>query len=132
MINVQKITFVIAALFGMTAVALAAVGSHVYDIERNTINGILFNNAVMYQLLHAILILWLSTLKQQNFWIKSAIYSFVLGIVLFCGGLYVLVILGKTSISWITPVGGSLLILGWLNLSISGILKLIKPDEFSA
>ena len=129
MSNAQKIAFIIAALYGMSAVALAAMGSHVFQIERDSVNGILFNNAVTYQILHAILILWLSTLKQQNFWIKSAIYSFILGILLFCGGLYVLVIQGNTAISWITPVGGSLLILGWLNLSISGISKFIKSDD---
>lgn len=126
----QKITFIIAALYGMSAVVFAAMGNHIFHIERGSVNGILFNNAVIYQLLHAILVLWLSSLKQQRFWIKSATYSFILGILLFCGGLYVLVIQGDTSMSWITPVGGSLLILGWLNLSISGIQKLIKPDDY--
>ena len=126
----QKITFIIAALYGMSAVVFAAMGSHIFQIERDSVKGILFNNAVTYQLLHAILVLWLSTLKNPSFWIKSATISFVLGIFLFCGGLYILVVQGNTSISWITPIGGSLLILGWLNLSISGIQKIFKPDDF--
>ena len=126
----QKITFTIAALYGMSAIVFAAMGSHMFQIERDSAQGILFNNAVTYQLLHAILILWLSTLKQPRFWIKSATYAFIFGVLLFCGGLYILVIIGKTSMSWITPVGGSLLILGWLNLSISGIQKIIKPDDY--
>ncbi|VAW40756.1 hypothetical protein MNBD_GAMMA01-1670, partial [hydrothermal vent metagenome] len=109
-IKLQKIAFLLAAVYGMTAVALAAMGSHVLNLEKGSVNYLLFNNAVIYQLLHAILVLWLSTLKQVNFWIKSAIYSMLLGILLFSGGLYILVIYGKTYISWITPVGGSLLI----------------------
>ncbi|MBL4659223.1 MAG: DUF423 domain-containing protein [Alcanivoracaceae bacterium] len=128
-INIQKIAFLIAAIYGMTAVMLAALGSHLFHIEKGSINYLLFNNAVTYQLLHAILVLWLSTIKQTNFWIKSAIYSLLLGILLFCGGLYILVIYGKTMLSWITPVGGSFLILAWLNLSISGFQKIFKSEE---
>jgi uncharacterized membrane protein YgdD (TMEM256/DUF423 family) len=119
-----------AALLGLAAVILAAMGSHIFDIERGSARDSLFSYAVIFQLLHAILVLWLSTLKLQKFWIKSAIYSFIIGIFLFCGGIYILVVQGSTSISWITPLGGSLLILGWLNLSISGIQKLIKPDDY--
>lgn len=113
----------------MTAVLLAAAGGHILDIEKGSINYLLFNNAVMYQLLHAILLLWLSTFHQVSFWIKSAIISLLLGIFLFCGGLYLLVISGKTALSWITPVGGSFLILAWLNLSISAFLKVFKSES---
>jgi len=129
MIKSYKIAFILAALYGMTAVVLAAMGSHIFNIERGSVNYILFNNAVIYQILHAILILWLSTLKQKTFWIKSAIIAFILGVFLFCGGLYIMVVSGKTSLSWITPLGGSLLILGWLNLSISGFKKLLNPED---
>lgn len=126
MTNIQKLAFITAAIYGMTAVILAAMGSHIFHIEKGSINYLLFNNAVTYQLLHSILVLWLSSLKQIDFWIKSAIISMLIGILLFSGGLYVLVIYGKSVISWITPVGGSLLVLGWLNLSISGFKKLYK------
>jgi len=113
----------------MTAVILAAMGSHMFHIERGSVSYLLFNNAVTYQLLHAILLLWLSSLKQVNFWIKSAIISMLLGVLLFSGGLYLLVLHGKTALSWITPVGGSFLVLGWLNLSISGFSKFYKKDQ---
>lgn len=128
-IKLQKIAFIIAAIYGMSAVMLAAMGSHVFHVERGTVNYLLFNNAVLYQLLHAILILWLANLKPQHFWIKSAIISMLLGILLFSGGLYLLVLYGKTAISWITPVGGSLLILGWLNLCIVGFQNFFNKDN---
>jgi uncharacterized membrane protein YgdD (TMEM256/DUF423 family) len=112
----------------MTALMLAAAGGHLFNIEKGSVNYLLFNNAVTYQLLHAILILGLSFLKSINFWIKSAIISLIVGVLLFSGGLFILVIWGKTNMSWITPVGGSLLILGWLNLCISGFGKLFKKD----
>jgi uncharacterized membrane protein YgdD (TMEM256/DUF423 family) len=126
--KLEKIAFIIAAIYGMSALILAAAGGHLFNIEKGSTNYLLFNNAVTYQLLHAILVLGLSSLKSVNFWIESAIVSLIIGVFLFCGGLYLLVVMGKTNFSWITPVGGSLLILGWLNLCISGFGKLFKKD----
>lgn len=126
--TLNRFAFIISAVYGMTAVILAAMGSHVFHVERGSVEYLLFNNAVIYQILHSILTLWLSTLKTSAFWLRSAIISFLSGIFLFCGGLYLLVIYGKTPISWITPVGGSLLILGWLNLTIAGFNNRFRND----
>jgi uncharacterized membrane protein YgdD (TMEM256/DUF423 family) len=112
----------------MVAVILAAAGSHIFKLDRSSEMYLLFNNAVVFQLLHAILLLWLCSLKSPDFWIRSTIISMLIGVFLFCGGLYVLVLFGKSSFTWLIPVGGSLLILGWLNLSISGFKNLGKPD----
>ena len=126
--SLSKISFIIAAVYGMTAVILAAMGSHFFNIERGSAQYLLFNNAVIFQILHAILLLWLSTFKEPTFWIRSAIVSLLAGILLFCGGLYILVIIGKTAISWVTPIGGSLLILAWLNLSIVGFKNFFEQN----
>ncbi len=112
----------------MMAVILAAAGSHIFHLDRSSEQYLLFNNAVVFQLLHAILILWLCSLKSSDFWIRSTIYSMLLGVMFFCGGLYVLILVGQSSFTWLIPVGGSLLILGWLNLSISGFKKLGQSD----
>jgi len=108
---------------------MAAMGSHMFAIEKGTINYLLFNNAITYQILHAIVVLGICTIKKNNFWLKSAIYSFLLGILFFSGGIYLLVLHGKTAWSWITPVGGSLLILAWLNLSIFAFTGLLKSNK---
>jgi uncharacterized membrane protein YgdD (TMEM256/DUF423 family) len=121
--SIQKTAFIIAAVYGMTAVIFAALGSHLFQIDKTTTNYLIFNNAVIYQLLHSVLVLWLSTLKKPNFWIRSAIISMLIGVTLFCFGLYLFAIYGKTNFSFITPIGGSLIILGWLNLTISGFKK---------
>ncbi len=115
----------LAAVYGLSAVILAALGSHVFGFTPGTPAYGLFSNALMFQFLHAIVILWLATqLKQSDFWLKSAGISFSLGILLFCGGIYLLLFMGKTSLSIVIPVGGSLLILGWLNLTIYGFRHL--------
>jgi uncharacterized membrane protein YgdD (TMEM256/DUF423 family) len=111
----------VASIYGLSAVVLAAMGNHVFGFTPGTPAYGLFTNALMFQFLHAVVILWLAVqLKQPDFWLKSAALSFSLGILLFCGGIYLLLLLGKTPLSIITPIGGSLLILGWLNLTVYG------------
>lgn len=111
----------VAAIYGLSAVVLAAMGTHQLGLVPGTPGYSLFNNALMFQFLHAIVILWLAAqLKKPDFWLKSAGISFSLGVALFCGGIYLLLFVGKTPLSIITPVGGSLLILGWLNLTVYG------------
>ncbi len=127
MSSFQKSAFIIAAVYGMIAVIFAALGSHLFHIDKASVNYVLFNNSVIYQLIHSILVLWLSTLKNPNFWIRSAIIAMLTGITLFCLGLYIFTIYGKTNLSFITPIGGSLIILGWLNLTISGFKKYFDP-----
>ncbi len=115
-----------AALYGGAAVILAALGSHALDVADAPAKYSIFNNAVVFQLVHAVLLYWLAHQQAEDVWMKSARWSFAAGVLLFCGGLYVLVFFGKTPVSWITPIGGSLLILGWLNLSIKGLSALRK------
>lgn len=38
----------------------------------------------------------------------------VLGMVLFCGTCYYRALTGRTELQWLTPVGGTFLIVGWL------------------
>ncbi len=111
----------LAAIYGLSAVVLAAMGNHVFGFAPGTPAYSLFANALMFQFLHAVVMLWLAVqLKTPDFWLKSAGISFALGILLFCGGIYLLLFVGKTALSIITPIGGSLLILGWLNLTVYG------------
>jgi uncharacterized membrane protein YgdD (TMEM256/DUF423 family) len=123
-VNKSSIFIIIAAVYGLTAVVLGAMGRHVLGIESGSHSAVLFQHAYTYQLIHALLLIWVATHLEHGFWVRSAGYALCLGVLLFCGGLYLLVLVGKTPFSWITPVGGSLLILAWLNLVIHGFKKL--------
>jgi|SRR5690554_548852 len=115
---------ILAGFFGLSAVVLGALGQHALGLDAGSRNYLLFQNAYVYQLIHALLLVWISSQWQQGFWIRAAAIAVSVGILLFCGGLYILVFMGKTGFSWITPIGGSLLILGWLNLVIHGFKQL--------
>ncbi len=117
---------ILAAVYGLTAVALGALGQHTFNVEPGTHAAMLFQHAYIYQLIHALLLIWIATNMSEGFWIKAAAVAISVGVLLFCGGIYLLVFVGKTGFSWITPLGGSMIILGWLNLVIHGFRKLRK------
>ncbi|VAW48036.1 FIG00018398: hypothetical regulator [hydrothermal vent metagenome] len=130
-LNKSALYLVIAAVYGLTAVVLGALGTHAFGLQVGTQQASLFQHAFIYQLIHALLLIWIVSQTDQGPWLRYAALAVSLGVLLFCGGLYLLVFVGKTAFSWITPVGGSLIILAWLNLVIHGFLKLKdKSDKF--
>ena len=120
---------VIAAFYGLTAVVLGALGTHALGLEPGSKQASLFQHAFIYQLIHALLLIWIVTQYNQGPWLRYAALAVSLGILLFSGGLYLMVFLGNTSFSWVTPVGGSLIILAWLNLVVHGFLKIKKRSD---
>ena len=118
-----KLAYSFAAFAGGLGVALGAFGAHSL---RGTIEPrlmVAYQTAVQYQLIHALALLgvaitmvWLG--PKLSFVISA--YSFLVGIILFSGSLYVLALTGMTWPGPITPLGGLCLIGGWLSLLIGG------------
>lgn len=108
-----------AVLFGLLAVILGAFGAHGLKemIDASSLES--YNTGVRYQMYHALLLLWVGTMSQlsarQKKWIY---YCLVTGTVLFSFSIYFLATNSLTSfdfssIGFITPIGGSFLIIGW-------------------
>lgn len=117
-----------AALFAGLAVAIGAFGAH--SLEKITtdlkiLHG--YQTGVQYQMYHALGLLAIAILveKYKNSWIKKAGYSFITGIILFSGSLYLLTyfkIENSTAVKIIgpiTPIGGLFFIAGWIFLIIA-------------
>jgi len=101
---------VLAALSGAIAVAAGAMGSHwAGDAARE-----LLKTGSHYQLVHAVAAL--VALKMEA---RGPAWLFVIGGVLFAGSLYGLATIGWRWLGPITPIGGTLLIGGWLWLAWS-------------
>lgn len=115
-------------IFGMIAVILGAFGAHAFETLLDAAALKSYETGVRYQMYHALLLLLLGILKitginpgKWSFWL------FVSGIVLFSGSIYLLATNDLTGfdfrkIALVTPLGGSLLIAGWLVL----LTKFIK------
>ena len=75
--------------------------------------------AVIYHLLHSIAILILGSSSDSlilSIYRNIISLCFLLGILLFCGTLYLLIIFELSSIAFLTPMGGFAFILGWITL----------------
>lgn len=113
----QKLFLIIGSVFGVISVAIGAFGAH-------ALKGILtanqrletFDTAVKYQFYHTIAIILVAILveKLDSKWLGYAGWSFTLGILIFSGSLYALCLTNITKLGAITPIGGVLMIAGWL------------------
>ncbi|MEA1787173.1 DUF423 domain-containing protein [Arenibacter sp. GZD96] len=108
--------------FGLLAVVLGAFGAHTLGtlVDATSVNT--FDTGVRYQMYHALFLLFLGSTSQFSDASKKWIFYFITaGVVLFSGSIYVLATNSLTafnfkSIGFVTPIGGSLLILGWILL----------------
>ncbi len=118
----NKTIFSTGILFGVIAVILGAFASHGLKslIDANALES--FKTGVTYQMYHALLLLILggfSKIPEKN---KKVIFGLiVLGIVFFSFSIYLLAINSLTNFdfkvfAFITPIGGALLIAGWILL----------------
>ncbi len=113
--------FQIGSIAALLAVALGAFAAHGLQNKIAPDQITIFQTGVRYQFYHAfgILIAALLLLKRKNIWLQRAGWSFVLGIVLFSGSLYLLSCrewLHITNWKWLgplTPIGGIFFIFGW-------------------
>lgn len=117
------------AILGGLGVLLGAFGAHALKNILTSEQLTSFNTGVRYQLIHAILLLFMYLLieKNPNSFFKNSAKFIFWGVILFSGSIYILTIKNLTEIEIlklvgpITPIGGLLLIIGWIQLLIGAI-----------
>lgn len=118
----NKTIFLTGILFGILAVILGAFGAHGLEGKLDADAIETFETGVRYQMYHALFLLVLGSLKQlPESTRKWTYYLVVPGTILFSFSIYFLATNGLTSfdfkiIGFVTPIGGALLILGWVLL----------------
>ena len=115
-----------AAVNGLLAVMLGAFMSH--SLEETITTDLLgvFQTGVSYHMYHSLAALAagiLSHIFPKVRLLKFSAYSFLLGIMLFSGSLYLLALTELPMIGMITPIGGIFFIFGWIMLCIFGAKK---------
>lgn len=107
----------IAGVIGFLAVALGAFGAHgLKDVLTRNQTASIWETAVFYHFIHAVM-LFVLALRKPLF--SGPWFSFLIGIIIFSGSLY---LLAFTNVRWlgaITPIGGVSFIVGWLWLVVS-------------
>lgn len=117
--------FVIASILGFLGVAAGAFGSHLLSGRISQERFDIFETAVRYQMYHVFALVvsaWALEKYEQRHFVKAG-WLFFLGVALFSGSLYILVLVEIQWLGLITPVGGFAFLAGWVFLA-TGFWKL--------
>lgn len=116
----ERLFFGLGALFGGLGVALGAFGAHALRAALSTQDLATFEIGVRYHMYHALALMavaWASTRWPGQPGLTVSGWAFVLGILVFSGSLYVLVLTGQRWLGAVTPIGGVAFIVGWALLA---------------
>lgn len=119
--NSARIIAFAGALLALSAVILAAMGSHLFAM-----NGLqaIWQTASNIHLFSAAAVIGLAALLAglESRPLRWGAWLVVLGTVVFCGSIYLHVITGYTVPS-VTPAGGMLMMAGWLLVALAFLRK---------
>lgn len=117
-----QIILIAGAIFGALAIVFGAFGAHALKKVLNEDQLKSFETGVKYQMYHALVLLLIGfNVVNPSFLLGG---SFILGIILFSFSIYGLVLSdakGKKMrfLGPVTPIGGLLLVLGWVLLLLT-------------
>jgi len=113
-IMTQQLFLSIASLLGGLGVILGAFGAHYLKtiLDQEMLN--VFETGVRYQMYHVFALFAVALTEGSAY----SGWAFIVGTVLFSGSLYLLSITGIKWLGMITPIGGVILVIGWLLLFI--------------
>lgn len=109
------------AVLGILGVSIGAFGAHGLRAKLEAAGRFdTFETAVRYHFYHTFALVLIGVLMQQMAsnpvavkWLGYSGYSFLIGVLIFSGSLYVLCLSGITWLGAITPIGGLFMIAGW-------------------
>jgi len=117
-----------ASLFGCIAVIFGAFGAHSLKNVLSTDSMAIWTKGIEYQFYHTFALLFLSTFARfRTKLVDFSFYCFSVGTLLFSGSLYLLATRDILHLSFVhvigpvTPLGGLLLVAGWILLFLAAL-----------
>lgn len=109
----------VAGVCGALAVVVGAFGAHGLKARlAATGYAAQYDTAVLYHLVHTAALGMCALPGLSPRARRVALWSFVAGVVLFSGSLYVLALTGTKWLGAVTPFGGTAFIVGWVALAV--------------
>lgn len=116
----ERLFMILAGVNGLLAVALGAFGAHGLKTRMTSLaDGAQrlewWHTAAHYQLTHALALGLCAWLASRGTGAASTVagWGFTVGVLVFCGSLYVMTLTGVRALGAITPLGGLSLLVGW-------------------
>lgn len=119
----MKWLLALGALSGFLSVAAGAFGAHALKQKLAPDMLAVFEVAARYQMYHALAmcLVALLGLTMESSLIPISGWLFFAGTAIFSGSLYLLALTGARFLGAITPIGGVLLLVGWLFLALAAL-----------
>lgn len=121
--NVRRLV-IVSAILGALGVAAGAFGAHGLADKVSPRLLDVWNTAVRYQMWHVLAILSIVLGRPRclaQSLASAACVAWLLGIIVFSGSLYALVLSGVGLLGAVTPLGGIALIAGWVLLACAAL-----------
>lgn len=118
----------VGAINGFIAVAAGAFGAHGLKRIVSPEMIAVFDTGARYQMYHAlamIAVAWVAG-RFASPTCSAAGWCFLAGVLIFSGSLYALVLTGQTKLGAVTPIGGVLMLIGWLLLVVTAVRAPVK------
>lgn len=109
----------IGAINMAIAVGLGAFGAHGLKNIASAEQLAWWHTATLYLLVHAIGILIVGLLTRLNYATQTSAWLLQVGVIIFAGSLYLMALGAPRWFGAITPIGGVLMIAGWLWLAVT-------------
>lgn len=107
----------LAGFFGALAVLMGAFGAHALK-ERLTPEFLqIWNTGAQYHLVHSAVLLALGLVGARDARVRLPFLLIASGVAVFSGSLYALALSGVRPLGAVTPVGGILMVFGWLSMA---------------
>ena len=119
----MKFALLVGAILGFLGVALGAFGAHAMKEKfAEPRYADTWETGVRYQMYHGFALLATGILMNiygEVAALTGASYLFLVGVIVFSGSLYLLSVTGIRKLGAITPIGGVLLLAGWVCMIIA-------------
>lgn len=123
----KKWVVALGAGCALLAVVIGAFSAHALKQLLDAYALGLVETGARYQMYHALgLVLVGCLVSASGFsqrWLRITVILFCIGIVLFCGSLYLLALSGVSAWGAVTPIGGAAFIFGWLTLILAALTE---------
>lgn len=124
---VMKWAILAGGISGAISVGMGAAAAHGLSARLAPEALAWVRTAADYQLAHSVLLTAVGMMGARGKGFTASAALLFVGILVFCGSLYVMAFTGMRWLGAVTPIGGTALIAGWLALAWAGWRHQLRP-----